>query len=265
MMQPPPQMQPPGGPLGRASAHEGDRVDPFMSGDHYGPVLEPFLVRIVGAQIKVNPLLQPVPDEADRPYLKWNMLFPSSNCQRSTDPSHISWVEGRHEPATFPRVSSLQIVSDGFPWMVKVEARRPETGVTCGDVIDRLSGSMNTLSSGADYEALPPHKKRLIAEAYQHNRSRAHGVPGGMLEVGMKRLDFLGKDTIFGGIVNDEEYLTRHAGVVLPCTFVLKCLRRFAMTAEEIRDHEARQRAAAAQDTRRATVTTDSDDDDDDT
>lgn len=34
MMQPPPQMQPPVGSLGRASAHEGDRVNPFMSGDH---------------------------------------------------------------------------------------------------------------------------------------------------------------------------------------------------------------------------------------
>lgn len=229
-----------------------------------GPVLEPFLVRIVGAQLKVNPLLQPVPDDADRPHLKWNMLFPSSNCQRSTDPSHISWVDGRHEPATFPRVSSLQIVSEHVPWMIKIDARRPDTGVTCGDVIDRLSSSMNMLCSGADYEALTPAKKRLVGEAYQHNRSRAHGVPGGMLETGMKRLDFLGKDTLFGGIVNDDEQLRRITGVVLPCTFVLKCLRRFAMTAEEIRDQEARQRAAAAEDARRAaaSVTTDSDDED---
>lgn len=204
-------------------------------------MLQPLLVHAIGVQLKINPFLQPVPDDTtDKPHLKWNMLFPSSNCQRSTDPSDVSWAEGRREPATFPRVTSLRIASEGFPWTIKVEARRPDTGVTCGDLIDSLSRFLNITCTSADYEALPPGKKRLVKKAYHHNRSRAHGVPGGILETGMKRLDFFGDtDTLFGGIINDEEYLMQITEVILPCTVALKCLPRVQTRSRLTRDQEA--------------------------
>ncbi|KAF9464575.1 hypothetical protein BDZ94DRAFT_1256047 [Collybia nuda] len=167
------------------------------------------------------------------------MLFPSNNCHRSTDPSHVSWIEGRHEPATFPRVTSLQIVSEGFPWVFKIEAGRPEVGITCGDLINGISHCLNMDSSKSDYEALPPVKKRLVKEAYDHNRSRAHGVPGGILDSLMKKLDFLGDtNTLFGGIVNDEDYLNRITEVVLPCTFALMCLPRQKIVTIQIPKQE---------------------------
>ena len=54
-------------------------------------MLEPFLVKVVNARLELNPLLAPPPDDdRSRPYLKWNMLFPTAQCRKSTDPGHRS-------------------------------------------------------------------------------------------------------------------------------------------------------------------------------
>jgi hypothetical protein len=152
--------------------------------------------------------------------------------------------------------------------MFNVRAKDRRAGVTCGEVIDALAENFSRLAKQVDYDALPPRRKQQVSEAYEHNRSTAHGVPGGKLGRGLQRLDFLYKDTMFGGIVIDDALAKRLIGETLPCTFVLRCLRRYALTREEIREQEARDRAAqAASDARterrRSTVVTVSDDNDD--
>lgn len=234
--------------------------------------MEPFLIRIVHAEVKINPLITPIHENGpEKPHLKWNMLYPSSYAQRSTDPSHISWSNGRDEPATFPRVTSLRIVSDVLPWIFEVQAHNPDIGVTCGEVIDRISADLNKLTVKEDFERLSPTQKRTLSDAYRHNRSRAHGTPGGQLGQGMKRLDFLRKDTAFGGVEVNHSIIRRICGDVVPCTFLLKCKHRYAMTQEEIRDQEVRQRTISQTSRERSTrisvqppSTADDDDDDDD-
>ncbi|KAJ7184506.1 hypothetical protein C8R46DRAFT_461921 [Mycena filopes] len=240
-------MEPQQQPLSRAIGQVGDRVGQFEAGPHYGPVLEPFLIRAVRAHLRLNPLLQPVPDSAAAttpPYLKWNMLFPSNQCQRSDEAVHMSWSNGRQQPATFPRVTYLRLVSDAFPWAIDIIARNRDIGVTCGELVDYLSRDMYRLTSQAEYEGLPSARKRIVAEAYRHNRSRANGVPGGQLNPGMLRLDWLGQDTMFGGVRENERVVRRICGDVLPCTFELVCMRRYPMTAEELRNQEIMQRNA---------------------
>ncbi|KAJ7253312.1 hypothetical protein B0H12DRAFT_1116559 [Mycena haematopus] len=241
-------------PLSRAIGQVGDRVGEFEAGPNYGPVLEPFLIRAVHAHVRLNPLIQPIPDSAAAtppPYLKWNMLFPSNQCQRSDESVHMSWSNGRQEPATFPRVSLIQLVSDAFPFVIKIPARNRDIGVTCGELIDLVSRDMYQLTSQAEYEALPSNKRRMVSEAYRHNRSRANGVPGGQLHQGMLRLDWLGQDTMYGGIRDNERLVRRVCGDVLPCTFELVCVRRYPMTAEELRNQEMLQRNVSEREARR--------------
>lgn len=190
------------------------------------------------------------------------MLFPSAQCRKSTDDAHISWQAGRDEPATFPRVTSIRIVCEFFPWIITIDARNENVGVTCGEIIDALAENHARLSSELDWKALSARRRAQVAEAYSHNRSTAFGVPGGRLGRGMRRVDFLCKRTMFGGLMSDEPMLRVLCGDVLPCMFVLKCLTRYALTQEEIREQEARDRAEAAEArARRATVETDSEDD----
>ncbi|KIK19558.1 hypothetical protein PISMIDRAFT_107324 [Pisolithus microcarpus 441] len=219
-----------------------DHMDPFAEGPHYGPVLEPFLARVVGAIIKINPLLAPPGDSLDD-YLRWNMLFHTSNCYRTTD-SRRSWMKGRKAPATYPRLTYIRIVSRSFPWMIQIVARDKAIGVTCGEILDGISGYMYGDVAKKEYENVSRSLKRQIFTAYQHNRSTDPNVPGGRLGEALKRLDWLGRDTQFGGLVVNDEFIKEHCGDVLPATFELKCLPSYPLTQRELHEQQLRQQAA---------------------
>lgn len=114
---------------------------------------------------------------------------------------------------------------------------------------------MQKMSSKAEFEALSDAMKRSISIAYRHNRSTAHDVPGGRLGDGIRRLDWLGQDSMFAGVLVNDDLVKDLCGDVLPCTFELRCIHRYPLTAAEIRDQNAL-KAAAARDRRRRHRTT---------
>jgi len=142
--------------------------------------------------------------------------------------------------------------------MVTVHAMDTGVGVTCGELIDGLSDDLHKLTSAADYKAAPVAKKQIIGDSYRYNRSRASGVPGGRLGEGLRRMDFLGRDAVFGGVVHDERLVKTLVGEVLPATFVVRCVRQYALSPEELREHELRERAGEERESRRAKVETES-------
>ncbi|KAF9484967.1 hypothetical protein BDN70DRAFT_796694 [Pholiota conissans] len=222
-----------------------DRMEPFATGPHYGPVLDPMLIKIVNAPVKINPLISPPVEEGpEQPYLKWDMLFETSFVQRSDEPAHQSWMNGRGAPATFPRLSSLRLITTQIPWMIDVVARDLERGVTCEEVIEAIAHNLGKSSSNSDYACLHRHDQAELSHAYRYNRSPNPGVPGGRLKEAMKRLDYLRTNTSFGGIVVDDRTVKRLCGSELPCVFVLKCNKRF-MSQKDVQEHETRMRRAA--------------------
>lgn len=170
------------------------------------------------------------------------MLFRSNDCHLSTDQSHVSWSKGRDAPATFPRFTKITIVSETFPWTVPIEASDPAVGVTCGDVIDQLGNHFHRLTSKEDYDMLDKKRQVIISQVYRQNRSREPGVPGGTLGEGVRRLDFLEKNIIFGGIYRDDQRVFNLLGTRPSCHYVLKCSKQYALTAQEAQEHEDRQR-----------------------
>ncbi|KLO05234.1 hypothetical protein SCHPADRAFT_896422 [Schizopora paradoxa] len=236
----------------------------WMIGEHYGPVLSTLQATKLGCVPKLNPLLSPPPDDpATRDYLEWNMLFPSAHVRRSSDPPTRSWANGRAAPATFPRVASLKLVSRHLPWILEVRASNPTGGVTCADVIDTLSDFLHEHVPGAAYDSLSPPQKLAVHNAYYHNRSRAVGdeVPGGRLGEGMKRCDWLGRDTMFEGIEPDGNFVRERLGLEfneregrrgggggrnVTCVFVVRCARRGGVTEDEREANEERGRVGTA-------------------
>jgi hypothetical protein len=103
------------------------------------------------------------------------------------------------------------------------------------------------MSHKQDFNNLTARERNDLSAAYRMNRSREDGAPGGALGEGLKRLDFLRRNTIFGGVEVNERVVTAKCGDVLPCVFVLHCLRGFPMSKQEIHDNELRARSAAAQ------------------
>ncbi|KAL4065195.1 hypothetical protein J3A83DRAFT_4100094 [Scleroderma citrinum] len=220
-----------------------DRIDPFAEGPHYGPVLEPFLARVVGAVIKVNPLLAP-PTDTQEDYLRWNMLFHTSNCYRTTE-SRRSWIKGRKSPATHPRLTYIRVISRTFPWMIHIRAQDKRIGVTCGEILEGIAAYLFGDVAKKEWESVSRSKRRQIWNAYQHNRSTDPSVPGGGLGEPLKRLDWLGHESRFGGLVINEEFVREHCGDVLPATFELKCTPSYPLTQQEIHEQQMRQQARA--------------------
>ena len=197
-------------------------------------------------KVAINPLLQPPNDHLDRHYLKWNMLFPTGNCQRSNDRPGRSWYNGRDAPATWPRVTQIRLVSRSFPWTIDVPASDARVGVTCGDVIEAVHLNMYGRLSQQQYDCASRQQQRLLGESFYHNRSTAPGVPGGRLQQTLLRVDWLGQDTMFGGVADDERLVREMCRDALPCTFELKCVRRYPMTEAEVREQEEREREEEA-------------------
>lgn len=230
---PPAAPMPPRQPERLTRAERYDKIGHFAAGPHYGPVLDPMLIKAVGAKLEINPLLMPLGDDDERPHLRWNMLFSTAHCHRSTDPTHRSWSNGRQEPATFPRITNLRLVSNVFPWILDVKATSPAVGVTCGDVIEQLSDHLQRRLRKEDYEGATGAKRRAIRDAYHYNRSRNAGVPGGQLGDGLKALDWLGPQTMFGGALVNESLVRDRFNVVIPCMLELVCIERPIIADDE--------------------------------
>lgn len=239
------QMQPqaPQVPLGRAGEHVGDRINPWTAGDHYGPVLQPFLIHKLGAKPVLNPLLQPPPDDLGREYLKWNMLHSPNTCQSSKDAGNVSWSSGRGEPATFPRVTSIVLYIERQLPSIQINAANKDVGVTCGDVIDGIAHFMRRIVTKDEVDSFSPPDKKMCVTAYRRHRSTAPGMPGGALPREMIRMDLLGPYSVFGGIQKSDSLIQRRCNSDFPCAFELVCIQ-MPMTQGEVKDLEARQRAA---------------------
>jgi len=199
------------------------------------------LLKAVAATPQINPLLVPIGDEEDRPYLRWNMLFSTAHCHRSTDPSHRSWSNGRQEPATVPRVTELRLISRVFPWTLNITASNRTHGVTCGDLVEQLSDHLQRRLRKDDYDGASGPRRGAIRDAYHHNRSRSVGVPGGRLGDGLKVLDWLGTQIMFGGIQNNEHLLVERFNVAPACMLELVCVDRPLVGDEEDDMEELRQ------------------------
>lgn len=208
-----------------------------------GPVLTPLLLRIVGAQLRVNPLLSPPNQDLDQVYLKWNMLFNASHCVRSDDRPDKSWSNGRGAPATHPRLAEIKIISRTFPWIITVYAADPNSGVTCGEIIDRLDDFLHKNLRKEDAELDSGNHRVERDQAYYHNRSTAIGVPGGRLGEGLRRLDWLCKDTMFGGLHADNNFGSEFfGGASPPAILTLMCTKRYPLTEQEMDEQNARER-----------------------
>ncbi|KAL4265805.1 DUF6699 domain-containing protein [Pleurotus pulmonarius] len=182
---------------------------PWPSGSPFGINVGP-ATPLLGAapaqpEIKFHQMFLPASSNDNRSStLHWDMLFPSTYAQgNSSDPS--AWVNKREEAATSPRVAMLNLVSRAFPWTISVRASHSQLGVSCSDVIEAISRFLGQLVSQQEFLGFPAATQQMVTECYYQNRDVAREVLGvdGLGE-GIKRLDWLGMETIFGGIEHND-------------------------------------------------------------
>ncbi|KAG8923986.1 hypothetical protein FRC00_005644 [Tulasnella sp. 408] len=110
-------------------------------------------------------------------------------------------------PATQPLQRRIQLISRYTGWRIVVEN---PNGVTIGDILYRIRDSMNKIASKEEFNSVPEDAQAEILKAYQRNCSAtSNGVKLRDLQEGLKRVDWLGKRTLFAGIQKDEAYISR--------------------------------------------------------
>ncbi|KAG6375888.1 hypothetical protein JVT61DRAFT_2755 [Boletus reticuloceps] len=194
-----------------------DWVDPFAAGPRYGPVLDPFLAQVVGANIKLNPLLVLAPS-----HLQWDMYFHPDRTNLSF-PQSQSWEEAWNTPATHPRLTYIRIISRTFPWTIQANAKILGLGITCGEVLDAISTCMYEDMTDEEYGNIPGARIQQIRERHRFNQTVDVDAPWPRPGQCLKRMDWLAFSSKFGGLFANDALVKERCGEVLPCTFELKC------------------------------------------
>ncbi len=141
-----------------------------------GIVLDTLKFDILKPSVVVHALLGPTPETPTHATLVFDLLWPPSMIHLSTEHPSRSWMSGRSDPATFPRLSHVRLISPHFPWMIDV---KNNAGVTCGDVAQRISSFMLQRVDKSEWDPLSQEDKAEIGNSYNWNRSTARGAPGG--------------------------------------------------------------------------------------
>ncbi|GJJ11793.1 hypothetical protein Clacol_006031 [Clathrus columnatus] len=191
------------------------QLDRWTPGPSYGPVLSPFQLSLLGIPLEVNPLLKPSTEQS-LVHLEYNVLFPTNFAHRSDDPPGISWSRGRNEPATLPRVSEMRLISKKYPWVIDIQASKPDEGVTCIEVVQAIHRDAGLNVKAKVYNALPNRSKALVSKQYNHNRSTSRHAPGGAFDSGLKRGDFMLEFIMFNGLVDDQPLVAERFKVAGP-------------------------------------------------
>ncbi|VDB84544.1 unnamed protein product [Peniophora sp. CBMAI 1063] len=184
----------------------------------YGSAVHPDTLDVA---LEVNPILAfgHRSDDTDDKYLIWNLLTPSSEAHMSTHPTR-RWFEERIEPATFPPVTHLYVLSSSFPWAIFVSASTLEFGVSCGDVIGALSGVLQSALPPSMWGEKGQPQRRALKRAYRANRSNEVGSLGHKLGEGMRFADMLGSAVMFNGLYSLYE---KENGPPVPGVLAVYC------------------------------------------
>ncbi|KII90004.1 hypothetical protein PLICRDRAFT_685749 [Plicaturopsis crispa FD-325 SS-3] len=195
--------------------------------------IEPLMLPQLQATPELNPLLGPVPSSGDKSgqhRVSWEILFsPPSYACASPAMSQSAWADRLRSPATFPRLRNLFIVSRSFPWVIHAHADDPNIGITCRDVLDEIHNYLYVLVWQEEVDGVPASELESFVAAYEANRSRAdhRGEPALSLtkrSKAMRRVDWLVRNTFFGGLDRDDKYIAERFSAAMPAgsAFVLR-------------------------------------------
>lgn len=180
-----------------------DAMPDWTAGVDHGPILDSESVAKLGLHPTLHPILRSTSSDDD--YIVWNMIYPEETAIRARKDVQEPYDAFCSEPATFPRVSLLNIVSRSHPWEFIVRAYDDSVGVTIGDVLRTLFMYLSVSLKEVDLKTISSEHRQAITAAYDA-RTRAL-PPDKELKRKTTILDWIGQETHFAGFVHDIEYL----------------------------------------------------------
>ncbi|KIJ29188.1 hypothetical protein M422DRAFT_137610, partial [Sphaerobolus stellatus SS14] len=108
-------------------------------------------------------------------------------------------------PATNPPSSYLTIACEEFPWVIDIRPSSSSSSpyVTVGDVLDGVYRGLRHHVSTAEWENASPNTQDRVRESYHRRckRTQTHRDREVESKNGLRRIDWLGKSTMFMGLM----------------------------------------------------------------
>ena len=131
------------------------------------------------------------------PALVFDVRGDASQAFIPTFPAPTSIASQLTTIASKPALRRIQLLSPLLPWVITVEN---PNGVTVGDVLSRIQESLNRTAAKSEFDQVPQRDQATVLRAYQRNCTLGNRKR----EDGLKRIDWLGRKTLFAGIRKDE-------------------------------------------------------------
>ncbi len=123
----------------------------------------------------------------------------------------------RYEPASSPRMTTFNVVSPSFPWMLDLRSGNLDVGVTIGDILMELFTYLHV--------GLGPMELEGVSEGYEGLMRTANQTRKGLLSsherFGFQLIDWMLGNTHFSALGYDKHYLTERSLSVSPDMLVL--------------------------------------------
>ena len=114
----------------------------------------------------------------------------------------LIFCDGDYEPATQPAQERLSITFATLPWMMNIRASNPSKGVTIWDVRKHVHTLLMAYTTRLEFEAQVEEMRDNIEKSFWKTRSSDVLLPKDLgLGPGIRRFDWLGEQTTFGGLV----------------------------------------------------------------
>ncbi|KAF7365706.1 hypothetical protein MVEN_00444300 [Mycena venus] len=107
------------------------------------------------------------------------------------------------QPAVMPHVGRMRLVHPRLPWYVDVVAAYHAPGVTLLDVLRTLFEELDRPIAGRDFwnEELGKRERESLTRAFKERCTRRGEYMRDEMARGVKRVDFLGVDCVFVGLI----------------------------------------------------------------
>ena len=107
--------------------------------------------------------------------------------------------------ATLPAQERLFVTFETQPWNMVINASNSTIGVTVQDVCLQIYSVLMAYTSRAEFEGQDEERRNNIEQSFWNNRSSEMSLPkASRLGPGIRRFDWLGEQTMFGGLVLED-------------------------------------------------------------
>jgi len=200
----------------------GDKFGKWSPGNAYGPVLSPTDLYLLKADLEIHPILA---GKHPKFHLVFSLLTGNAGGFNAEARDRDLAFTAKEEPATWPRVQQLIIITEHSPWCTIVTN---EKGVTNHDILQAIwKDYAEHMVTDPEFTSVPARIQEAIKRAAQNNQAAQNGgqhwgyYSPAIQPNRVRRVDWVRERIYFEALRKNDAYVKTRLGFAAPNIFVL--------------------------------------------